>query len=323
MIPSAAIQKMNALGQKGLPFLFAFDFEGEETLICTEKEWEKMGILFKINKYAPFQPEGVMSASPPLQLEPMPYSVYRNAFDKVLRHLRQGNSYLVNLTFPTRIFTSLSLEDIFYRSRAPYKLCWPGRFVVFSPEQFVRIRDGVISTYPMKGTIDAELPDAEARILADPKELAEHVTIVDLLRNDLNRVAAQVQVARFRYIERIHTNRKNLLHVSSEITGVLAAGYWEHIGDIFAELLPAGSVSGAPKAKTLEIISEAEGARRGFYTGVFGFFDGYNVESAVMIRFIEQGHDGMYFRSGGGITVFSDPLKEYRELLDKVYLPIA
>ncbi len=174
----------------------------------------------------------------------------------------------------------------------------------------------------MKGTIDAALPNAAERILADAKELAEHVTIVDLLRNDLNRVALQVRVERFRYIEQIQTNRKSLLQVSSEISGLLSADHHNRLGDLFAALLPAGSVSGAPKAETLRIIREAEGTPRGFYTGVFGYFDGEDLESAVMIRFIEHGPDGLLFRSGGGITAFSDPQQEYRELLDKVYLPI-
>ncbi len=322
MIPLAAIRKMNSLGQRSLPFFFAFDFEGEEAIVFTEEDLAKHDIYFKTGSFARYQPEGVMCPPPPLSIEPVPYPVYKRAFDTVRRHLLAGNSYLVNLTFPTRIYTPLGLDDIFHRSRAPYKCFWPGRFVVFSPEPFVRIRRGRISTYPMKGTIDASLPNAAERILADAKELAEHVTIVDLLRNDLNRVALQVRVERFRYIEHIQTNRKCLLQVSSEISGHLPGDYRKRLGDIFSALLPAGSVSGAPKAETLRIIREAEGAPRGFYTGVFGYFDGEDLESAVMIRFIEQGPDGLFFRSGGGITAFSDPQQEYRELLDKVYLPI-
>jgi para-aminobenzoate synthetase component 1 len=88
-------------------------------------------------------------------------------------------------------------------------------------------------------------------------------------------------------------------------------------------LLPAGSISGAPKKRTLEIIREAEGEPRGYYTGVFGIFDGQNLDSAVMIRFIEQSEKGLLYRSGGGITNLSQPEAEYQEMLDKVYLQVT
>jgi para-aminobenzoate synthetase component 1 len=174
----------------------------------------------------------------------------------------------------------------------------------------------------MKGTIDASLPDAESKLLADPKEAAEHTTIVDLIRNDLSKVADNVIVNRFRYVDRIHTNAKDLFQVSSEISGRLPRDFPENIGNILNALLPAGSVSGAPKKRTLEIIREAEREPRGYYSGVFGTFDGQTMESAVMIRFIEQTCTGLQYRSGGGITHLSNPVAEYMEMLDKVYLQI-
>jgi para-aminobenzoate synthetase component 1 len=200
---------------------------------------------------------------------------------------------------------------------------WKDRFVVFSPESFVRIKDGVISSFPMKGTIDAGLPDAREVLLNNAKELAEHNTIVDLIRNDLSIMAKQVRVERFRYIDTIRTNFKDLLQVSSEIAGVLETGYASRIGDILFSMLPAGSVSGAPKKRTLEIIREAEVSPRGYYTGVMGRFDGRDLDSGVMIRFIEQTPKGLVFRSGGGITCFSDPRSEYNEMVDKVYVPFT
>jgi len=196
-----------------------------------------------------------------------------------------------------------------------------GKFVVFSPEIFVRISNGIISSNPMKGTIDAGLPDAEKRLLDNPKELAEHNTIVDLIRNDLGMVSRDVCVTRFRYIERIETNFTPLLQASSEIIGKLPAGYEGNIGDILYCILPAGSISGAPKEKTVEIIKESEIYHRGYYTGVAGYFDGRNLDSCVMIRFIEQTGEGMVFKSGGGITASSDICQEYNELINKVYVP--
>ncbi len=110
--------------------------------------------------------------------------------------------------------------------------------------------------------------------------------------------------------------------MSSEITGKLSADYHKHLGDILVTLLPAGSISGAPKVKTLKIIEAAENETRGYYTGVFGYFDGENLDSGVMIRFIEQKGDRLFYRSGGGITIQSDLRSEYQEAIDKVYVPI-
>jgi para-aminobenzoate synthetase component 1 len=128
-------------------------------------------------------------------------------------------------------------------------------------------------------------------------------------------------VDRFRYIEQIVTHEKTLLHVSSEISGILPGNYHEQLGNIFQKLLPAGSISGAPKAKTLQIIREAETYSRGFYTGVVGYFDGSKLDSGVMIRFISKENEKLVFCSGGGITANSNPMNEYNELIDKVYVP--
>jgi len=155
------------------------------------------------------------------------------------------------------------------------------------------------------------------------KEFYEHNTIVDLIRNDLAMVSTGIRVNRFRYIDRIHTNRKDLLQVSSEISGTLPADFLSHLGEIIFTLLPAGSVTGAPKEKTVQIIRDTEPAERGFYTGICGYFDGTSLDSAVMIRFIENTNKGMTFRSGGGITSLSNVADEYRELIDKVYVPVV
>jgi para-aminobenzoate synthetase component 1 len=175
----------------------------------------------------------------------------------------------------------------------------------------------------MKGTIDASLPDAEEQIMNDPKEKAEHFTIVDLIRNDLSRIAEQVEVRQFRYIDRVETNGKTLLQVSSEIAGQLPANFRNSLGDNLFSMLPAGSISGAPKDSTLSIIRSVEIDNRGFYTGIFGIFDGTNLDSAVIIRYIEQRVDGKYFRSGGGITSLSNAENEYQELIDKIYVPFT
>jgi len=194
--------------------------------------------------------------------------------------------------------------------------------VVFSPETFVTIRGNIITGFPMKGTIDASVKDAEKVLLNDIKEVSEHNTIVDLIRNDLNMVSKKVKVEKFRYIDRIKTHERELLQTSSQISGELSSDWRERVGDILYKILPAGSISGAPKKKTLEIIQEVEGYERGWFTGVFGYFDGFNLESAVIIRYIEKSGDKLTFKSGGGITSFSKCEKEYQELIEKVYVPI-
>ena len=174
----------------------------------------------------------------------------------------------------------------------------------------------------MKGTIDASIPFAAQLLMNDPKETAEHATIVDLIRNDLSMVANRVSVSRYRYMDRLQTNRGAIFQTSSEIQGILPENYQEHLGDIIFRLLPAGSITGAPKKKTVEIIREAETYDRGFYTGVMGYFDGKNLDSAVMIRFLEHTDGGFVYKSGGGITFRSTARSEYEEMIQKIYVPI-
>lgn len=246
---------------------------------------------------------------------------YRQKFDKVMHHLHYGNSFLTNLTVKSRIEIKTTLKELFFQVRAPYR-CWlRDHFLFFSPESFIKILEDKIYAYPMKGTIDAGIADAATIILNNEKEKAEHVTIVDLIRNDLAQVAANVRVSRFRYLEEIKTNRNSILQVSSEVAGEVLPEYQQKIGSLLVALLPAGSISGAPKKKTVSIIQEAEQDLRGYYTGVFGYFDGRNLDSCVNIRFIEQQSDLHYYRSGGGITVQSNWQAEYNEVIQKIYVP--
>jgi len=136
-------------------------------------------------------------------------------------------------------------------------------------------------------------------------------------------VASNVKVENLMYIDRIRTNQGDLLQMSSQITGELPSNYQNSIGTLLAKLLPAGSICGAPKPKTVEIIKEVENYHRGYYTGVFGVFDGKNLDSCVLIRYIEQDNGKLIFKSGGGITFLSDCNSEYNELIQKVYVPIG
>lgn len=314
---SEAISLFNTYGREKKPFFFFTDFIGSLAFIePLDQPSGSVKFDFSNSSSAESKPELHFSSTP------VSFEVFRYVFDKVIHEIQVGNSFLVNLTFRTPLASSLSLEEIFKHSRAKYKVLFHDHFVVFSPETFVKMIDGSIFTYPMKGTINASIPDAVRIILNDPKEFAEHITIVDLLRNDLSLIASQVAVTNFRYITEVKTHDKTLLQVSSEIKGKLPKNYRAELGTLFFQLLPAGSISGAPKPKTVEIIMKNEPQDRGFYTGVCGIFDGQNLDSGVMIRFIEKSPDGLFYKSGGGITSFSDAYAEYQEMIDKVYVPI-
>jgi para-aminobenzoate synthetase component 1 len=315
------VEQMNRLGAEGKPFVFLIDFDFEKPLLFGPDD--DSILLWKTPDKQNFNPEIKEQIPVEWEVSAISFQRYEEAFRKVQQHIHNGDTYLLNLTMPSQVKTNLSSEEIFHRSQAPYKIWLKDEFVCFSPEIFVRINDGIISSYPMKGTIDARLENAEALLLNDEKEVAEHHTIVDLIRNDLSIVAADVEVERLMYLDRISTNRGDLYQMSSKISGRLPEGCQSKIGDILAKLLPAGSICGAPKPKTVEIIKKAEQYDRGYYTGVFGIFDGKNLDSCVLIRFLEQSGDEFTFKSGGGITFLSDCETEYNELIQKVYVPIG
>ena len=342
-----------------------FDFEGRGNLSHAWKETWKEGTSEKETWKKETSEEEISETT--WQIEPPLYEDYERSFNIVKSNIMAGNSYLTNLTCRVPVSCNLPLEEIFHRAKGKYKLLLRRKktqaedkahlkeepqnkahlkeenieenltpFVCFSPETFVRIKGGRIYSYPMKGTLDASLPNAEKQLMEDQKEAAEHATIVDLIRNDLSRVAEDVRVDKYRYIDVLHTNKGNILQTSSEISGRLPEDYPHHLGEILDAQLPAGSITGAPKDKTMQIIQETEGYDRGFYTGIMGIYDQGELNSAVMIRFIEEevfpsktenrmNYEAirkLYFKAGGGITSKSDCRKEYEEVIQKIYLPI-
>lgn len=369
------IDKINRLASQDEPFLFVinyqgdkafirllsdinpeeclFDFEGRGNLSHVWKETSEEGTseeeTWKKETWKEEISEEEISETT-WQIEPPLYEDYERSFNIVKSNIMADNSYLTNLTCRIPVSCNLSLEEIFHRAKGKYKLLLRRKrtltpFVCFSPETFVRIKGGRIYSYPMKGTLDASLPNAEKQLMEDRKEAAEHATIVDLIRNDLSRVAENVRVDKYRYFDVLHTNKGDILQTSSEISGRLPEDYPHHLGEILDAQLPAGSITGAPKDKTMQIIQEAEGYDRGFYTGIMGIYDQGELNSAVIIRFIEEETspvdfeaDGeknfkasegkgdeasrkLYFKAGGGITSKSDCRKEYEEVIQKIYLP--
>lgn len=316
------IHSANQFGQAKRPFFFLIDFEQQKPLILPLEDTETSGLFFDFFCKKTELHQGIHKPFE-LNISPMAFSDYRIGFDRVKNEIQKGNSYLLNLTYPTKIETNYTLAELYAASQAKYKCYLADQFVCFSPECFIRIHQNRIYSYPMKGTMNANIPNAKEILLHSEKELSEHNTIVDLIRNDLALVAHNIQVSKYRYIEQVQTHRGAIYQTSSEICGQLNENWQGQIGTILAKLLPAGSVSGAPKQKTVEIIQQAEGQARGYYTGIFGYFDGDSLESAVAIRYIEQKDGQLYFRSGGGITIASDVTAEYNELLEKVYVPIS
>jgi para-aminobenzoate synthetase component 1 len=312
-------QHINELAAAKIPFLCIISYD-KEKIFAQPLDKLDNDIYYKLEEWCNY-PAQKRTKAFTFSKHPVNFAVYKKTLEQILEEIRSGNTYLLNLTFKTPIETNLSLREIFIYARAKFKLYFKDEFICFSPERFVEIEGDTIATYPMKGTIDANLPNAKEQILTNEKEMAEHVMIVDLMRNDLGIIGEDVKVEEFRYIDEIRAGDKKLLQVSSKITAKLPNNWSERLGTLLEQVLPAGSISGTPKRSTLEIIDRIEDYERGFYTGVFGIFDGESFRSSVMIRFIDKKDNQLFYKSGGGITIDSEAQSEYAELVDKVYLP--
>jgi anthranilate synthase component 1 len=188
-----------------------------------------------------------------------------------------------------------------------------------SPEMMVRLEDGVATVRPIagtrpRGTTDEQDKQLEAELLADPKERAEHVMLVDLGRNDLGRVCeyGTVKVSRMMYIERY----SHVMHIVSQVEGAIRKGM--DAFDLIRATFPAGTLTGAPKVRAMEIIEELEGTRRGPYGGAVGYFsfDG-SMDTCIAIRAVLMQGDRLYVQAGGGVVADSDPAREYEESVNK------
>lgn len=325
MTREEAIREMNTMGRQGASFVFVISYDMTDCMVWTMDNVPQ-NVLFNFRGvsnegHEERKSEGLGALVWDVKAESEDY--YKKRFGIVRKHLLRGDSYLVNLTARMPVETNLSLRDIYNYSKAKYKLWVKDKMVCFSPETFLQIRGGIISCCPMKGTIRADAPNAREKLLADPKEIAEHATIVDLIRNDLSIIANQVSVEDYRYVERLHTNNGDIYQTSSRVAGQLPKGFESRLGEIIFSQLPAGSVTGAPKPMTCRIIREAEDYERGFYTGVMGYWRNGVLDSAVMIRFIDTDGTHLWFKAGGGVTAKSDCHREYLETLEKIYVPVT
>ena len=181
--------EMDELSLQKVPFFFVIDFLMENVLIFSQEDLEAQKILVDFPNFKNIQPFTFETKEVTLKSFPQSKENYQKGFEIVQNHLKLGDSYLINYTCETPIETNLSLEEIFYQSEAKYKVLLPENFTFFSPETFVEIKNQEIFTHPMKGTIEASVPNAIDELKNSVKEKAEHYTVVDLLRNDLSMVA--------------------------------------------------------------------------------------------------------------------------------------
>ncbi len=201
-----------------------------------------------------------------------------------------------------------------------YYLKLPGLAVAgSSPEVLVRLENGVATLRPIAGTRPRGATEEDdvrlaTELLADDKERAEHVMLIDLGRNDLGRVCecGSVQVDQFMVVERY----SHVMHIVSNITGRLSAG--KSAFDLLRAAFPAGTVSGAPKIRAMEIIDELEPVQRGLYAGAIGYFSfSGNMDCCITIRTVVSKDDMAYVQAGAGIVADSDPQREYEESMNK------
>jgi len=188
-----------------------------------------------------------------------------------------------------------------------------------SPEVHVRLTDGLVEIRPIAGTArrgatQEEDLDLERALLADQKERAEHLMLVDLARNDIGRVCSfgSIHVPNYMFIERY----SHVMHIVSQVEGRIAPGRTAF--DLMRATFPAGTVSGAPKVRAMQIIAEKEPVQRGFYAGVLGYF-GYdgNLDSCITLRTALLRDGKVYIQAGGGVVADSDPAAEYQETVNK------
>lgn len=251
---------------------------------------------------------------------------FMKAVKKVQSYIAQGDVFQVNLsvrqaeplkTHPMEIYTALRKIN-----PSPYMgyLQFPGfQLVSGSPELLVKKKGDIVSTRPIAGTRSRGMTDEEDRQLAqelidNEKERAEHVMLVDLERNDLGRVCeyGTVEVNEFMAIEKY----SHVMHIVSNVQGVLAEN--KSISDIIEATFPGGTITGAPKVRTMEIIEELEPVRRSVYTGSIGWigYDG-EMELNISIRTMIAKEGMAYVQAGAGVVIDSVPRREYKESLKK------
>ncbi len=246
--------------------------------------------------------------------------------ERAKKYIREGDIFQVVLSIPLTAAADGSLFDTYRVLRttnpSPYMFYFSSDDIEIagaSPETLARLEDGTLYTFPLAGTrrrgVDAdEDAELERELLADEKELAEHNMLVDLGRNDLGRVCALNSVRVERYLDVLRFS--HVMHIGSTVSGKLRGD--KDAVDAIDSILPAGTLSGAPKIRACEIIRELEGGRRGIYGGAVGYLDfSGNMDTCIAIRLAYKKNGRVCVQSGAGIVADSVPERECQECADK------
>ena len=251
---------------------------------------------------------------------------FSDMIGKAKHHIKEGDIFQIVLSNRLQANFEGSLFDTYRVLRtvnpSPYMFYFSGTDVEVagaSPETLVKLEDGILHTFPLAGTrprgkSEKEDKELEAELLADEKELAEHNMLVDLGRNDLGKISkfGSVIVEKFHSIERY----SHVMHIGSTVRGEIRPEY-DALNALEA-VLPAGTLSGAPKIRACQLIEELENNKRGIYGGAIGYIDFTgNMDTCIAIRLAYKKNGKVFIRSGAGIVADSDPDKEYMESINK------
>ena len=251
---------------------------------------------------------------------------FSDMISKAKHHIHEGDIFQIVLSNRLQANFEGSLFDTYRVLRtvnpSPYMFYFSGTDVEVagaSPETLVKLEDGILHTFPLAGTrprgkSEKEDKELETELLADEKELAEHNMLVDLGRNDLGKISkfGSVVVEKFHSIERY----SHVMHIGSTVRGEIRP---EHDAlNALEAVLPAGTLSGAPKIRACQLIEELENNKRGIYGGAIGYIDFTgNMDTCIAIRLAYKKNGKVFIRSGAGIVADSDPDKEYMESINK------
>lgn len=294
----------------------------EESYQKAEVKLEEMAQLLKTGEKMEFPPIQLKTAIKPQFSE----EKYEEMVEKAKHYIREGDIFQVVLSNPMRAKAQGSLFDTYRVLRthnpSPYMFYFSSDDIEIagaSPETLVKLDGRKVSTFPLAGTRprgkDAEEDRRlEAELLADEKEQAEHNMLVDLGRNDIGKISeiGSVNVDKYMCIERF----SHVMHIGSTVTGILRND--KDAVDAVDAILPAGTLSGAPKFRACEIIEELEGSKRGIYGGAIGYLDfAGNLDTCIGIRLVYKKDGEVCIRSGAGIVADSVPQKEFQECVNK------
>ena len=291
----------------------------------------------RLNRLAQLLQTGTQKQEPAGRLldEPKPLfdkSAYCRMVEKAKHAIREGEIFQIVLSNRLAAPFEGSLLGAYRMLRAinpsPYMFYFSGTDVEVagaSPETLIKLEDGVLHTFPLAGTrprgkTDEEDKALEAELLSDEKELAEHNMLVDLGRNDLGRVSrfGTVEVEKLHSIERY----SHVMHIGSTVRGVLRPEC--DALDAIEAVLPAGTLSGAPKIRACQLIGELENNKRGIYGGAIGYIDFTgNMDTCIAIRIAYRKNGQVFVRSGAGIVADSVPEKEYQECINKAQAVVS